>query len=610
MSTSIRAVLYYRVSTKLQEKKFSLAAQETELTRYAKEQNWEIVAAFQDTDSGGKLDKAGLNALLDCVEEGKVDIVLVIDQDRLSRLDTMSWEYLKDILRENKVKIAEPGMITDLANEDDEFISDIKNLIAKREKRAIVRKMMRGKRQFTREGNVWGAQPEEFSYDKITKTISINEDRAWIIPFIDHLYITEGASTKEIARRLNLRTSTAKGKKWTENQVLMKLKNPCYHGVLRKTFSTGETISVPDVYPKLRTLKEFETIQEILAGRRKRKPADPHILRNVEIKCASCGNIISVHRITQYSEESNYALMHTYEGSRELCKTKPYVNTRRVEKSLIQAVKDILKSEEFAKQYIDPANYDNSQIKELERSIKQYKNQASEIHLKKDRLLEVYLSGRWSIEKLDEEGAKLDKELEAIEKSLERDKNKIALLKANKLNYKTVVAFLHGVAKFDTWLSIERQQQSIGMLFPTAVLDAEKGILILNALLPQGVILPISIPILSTKEMVEERLFEKSKTRYEACQKYLNDNPGTTLYKLSEVMHSNVSTLETYQKRFGKFKNVALAKGSNELRAKRLKILSSTLKKHPDASGRELEKLTGINRKTIYRLINEEGLRN
>lgn len=609
MDSNLRAILYYRVSTKLQEKKFSLAAQETELTRYAKQQGWEIVATFKDADSGGKLDKAGLNALLDCVEEGNADVVLVIDQDRLSRLDTMSWEYLKNILRENKVKIAEPGMLTDLANEDDEFISDIKNLIAKREKSAIVRKMMRGKRQFTREGNVWGAQPEEYTYDKASKTVSINEERAWIIPFIDHLYINEGASAKEIARRLNLRTSTAKGKKWTVTQVLMKLKNPCYHGILKKTFSTGETIVVPDVYPKLRSQEDFDTIQEIISGKRNRKPANPHILRNIQIKCASCGNVISVHKIDKYGEGDNYALMHTYELSRELCEVKPYVNTRRVEKSFIEAVKGILKSEEIAKQYIDPANYDNSKLNELERSLKQYKKQAADIHLKKDRLLELYLSGRWSIEKLDEEGLKLDKELAEIEKSLERDKNKISLLKANKLNYETVVSFLSAVANFDTWLSPERQQKSIGMLFPTAVLDVENNVLTLNSLLPQGVTVPINVPIKSTEEMVQENLIKKAKERYDICQKYLNEHPGTTLHKLSEVMKSNQSTLEADQERFGKFKNVALAKGSKEQREERLKLIKVTLKKHPSASGRELEKLTGINRKMIYKLIKEEGLK-
>lgn len=268
-----------------------------------------------------------------------------------------------------------------------------------------------------------------------------------------------------------------------------------------------------------------------------------------------------------------------------------------------------VKSEEIAKQYIDPSNYDNSQISELELSIKHYKKQAADIHFKKDRLLEVYLSGRWSIEKLDEEGAKLDKELAEIDKALERDKNKISLLKANKLNYDSVVSFLSAVANFDTWLSTERQQQSIGMLFPTAILDVENEVLILYGLLPQGVTVPINVPIQSTEEMVQESILAKAKERYDACQKYLNENPGTTLNKLSEVMHSNHSTLESDQLRFGKFKNLALARGSNDLREERLKILRSVIKKHPDAPGRELEKLTGINRKMIYKLTKEEGLK-
>ncbi|MGE8037325.1 hypothetical protein [Lysinibacillus sp. NPDC093692] len=80
------------------------------------------------------------------------------------------------------------------------------------------------------------------------------------------------------------------------------------------------------------------------------------------------------------------------------------------------------------------------------------------------------------------------------------------------------------------------------------------------------------------------------------------------LHRLSEIMHSNVLTLESDQSRFGKFKNVALAKGSDELRTKWLKLLRATLKKHPNASGRQLEEITEINRKMIYKLIKEEGL--
>lgn len=118
------------------------------------------------------------------------------------------------------------------------------------------------------------------------------------------------------------------------------------------------------------------------------------------------------------------------------------------------------------------------------------------------------------------------------------------MLKANQLNYDTVVSFLSAVANFDTWLSVERQQKSIGMLFPTAVLDVENNVLTLNSLLPQGITIPINVPIKATEEIVQKQILEKAKERYDDCQKYLNENPGTTLHKLSEVMHSNHSTLE------------------------------------------------------------------
>src|SRR5690625_247571 len=156
----MRVANYYRVSTKLQQDKFSLAAQKTELHSYVNKQNWSFVDEFIDVETGGQLEKAGLNALLDIVENGRVDVVLCMDQDRLSRLDTISWEYLKSVLRDNNVKIAEPtGNITDLSNEDDEFMSDLRNLMAQREKKSVVRRMMYGKRQRLREGKGWGVSP-------------------------------------------------------------------------------------------------------------------------------------------------------------------------------------------------------------------------------------------------------------------------------------------------------------------------------------------------------------------------------------------------------------------------------------------------------------------
>jgi len=44
-------------------------------------------------------------------------------------------------------------------------------------------------------------------------------------------------------------------------------------------------------------------------------------------------------------------------------------------------------------------------------------------------------------------------------------------------------------------------------------LNIDNNVLVLNSLLPQGITLPINVPVQTTEEMVEERLFEKSKVR-------------------------------------------------------------------------------------------------
>lgn len=266
----MRVAIYIRVSTKMQEDKYSLPAQRLELTRYAESMGWTIVDIFEDVDSGTKLDKEGLVSMLSVVERGLIDVVLFIEQDRLSRLDIIAWEYLKGILKEHDVKIAEPGSITDLSDSKDEFMSDLKNLFARQTRADLLEKMIRGKRQRTREGKVWGKQPEEYHYDKNTETISINEDRAWMIPFIDELYLDFQVSTHNIAKELNKRCLTFEGKKWTGSQVQQKLKRKAFHGVFERKFKS-ETIVVENVYPIIRTEETYEQIQLELKKRFNRR---------------------------------------------------------------------------------------------------------------------------------------------------------------------------------------------------------------------------------------------------------------------------------------------------------------------------------------------------
>ncbi|KOY80828.1 hypothetical protein ADM90_16750 [Lysinibacillus macroides] len=54
---------------------------------------------FKDTDSGTNFEKTALESLLNYVEDGKLDVVLGIEQDHLSRRDALSRHFFKFVTR-------------------------------------------------------------------------------------------------------------------------------------------------------------------------------------------------------------------------------------------------------------------------------------------------------------------------------------------------------------------------------------------------------------------------------------------------------------------------------------------------------------------------------
>ena len=389
----MRVIIYIRVSTKTQEKKFSLEGQRTELTRYAESMGWTIVATYQDNESGAKLDKEGLQSLLDDVEDGKVDVVLVFDQDRLSRLDTLEWEYLKDILRNNGVKISEPGRITDLTNEDDVFFSDLKNLIAQRGRKSIVRKMMNGKKQRMREGKGYGKPPFGYKFNKSTETYEVDEEWAWTVEFIDNLYLNDQVGLHTIASKLDELCRTPTGKHWNNTLVMRRLKSKAFHGVMEKTFKDGETIAIEGIYPPLRTK---ETYDEIQRQREKRsvifKPTaiknnELHLFRRTHFKCVECDRKVSVEQ-NGSGNNKNFYLKH---GRRMRLKDRTTcdmaINTLRLENNVRKALREILSGETLANKYIEferkqkDAESVKVQLKSIEKTLNKTKLKIASIQM-------------------------------------------------------------------------------------------------------------------------------------------------------------------------------------------------------------------------------------
>ena len=492
-----RVIIYIRVSTKLQESKYSLDGQRDDLTKYAAHQNWHIVDTIVDVDSGGKLEKPGLNKLFDMVEEDSTDIVLVVDQDRLSRLDTISWEFMKSVLRTNKVKIAEPGTIVNLENEDDEFMSDLKNLLAQREKKKIVRRMMRGKRRRMREGKGFGKAPLGYSFNKETKIYEVDEEWSWVIPFIDDLYLNKQFGMKSIANKLNEICKTPSGRYWNERLIELRLKSKAFHGIMEKSFSNGETISIDNMYPPLRTEETYNKIQVERFKRGKqfnaysRETDELHLFRRTTFECGECGRKIS---LTQHGTKKTPRFYLKHNRNRRL--SDQYVcdisiNTVRIEPQVRKALADMLKGKEFAAEYVD-LDLHSDDLVEHEKTIKSIVKNINDLELKKNRLLDLFLDGNFEKAVLTKKQEEIDVSLQQlITRKIELE-SKMKLLQSKSWGYKKVYEYMQIVDNFEDELTPLEQAQMFGELFPNGKLFRNK--LVLYTMI-EGATIDFSVPI-------------------------------------------------------------------------------------------------------------------
>ena len=102
MEERTKVVLYARVSTSAQD----YTRQITELRKYAKKQNYEIVKEFSEKISGGKKieERAAIKELLDFVKSNEVEKVLVYECSRLSRRQ-LDFLYIIEQLTEARVSL-------------------------------------------------------------------------------------------------------------------------------------------------------------------------------------------------------------------------------------------------------------------------------------------------------------------------------------------------------------------------------------------------------------------------------------------------------------------------------------------------------------------------
>ena len=296
----------------------TLARHRETLLDYAARHGLEIGAVYEEIISGESIDaRPKMKQLLREVEQGRWAGVLCMDIDRLARGNSADQARVSNTFRISGTLIITPSKVYDQSRESDEEYVDFELFMARREYKAISRRIMRGRIASVKEGHFIGSTPP-YGYDKVKVekgrgfTLSPNSESDTVKQI--YSMCISGMGCNVIARRLDMMGVTPrKGSSWSSASIQDILRNPVYCGKIRWQFRREEKsladgivtthrrenpdcIIAQGLHPALISEEEFNQAQQFLNSRRIPHKKESTELRNPLsglVYCGMCGSMMT-----------------------------------------------------------------------------------------------------------------------------------------------------------------------------------------------------------------------------------------------------------------------------------------------------------------------------
>ena len=300
----IRCAIYTRKSTEenLDSEFNSLDAQREAGEAYVASQRhegWVALPVHYDDGgfSGGNLERPGLQRLLDDIEAGRIDCVVVYKVDRLSR-SLLDFARIIGIFERQQVSFVSVTQQFNTTTSMGRLVLNILLSFAQFE-REIIGERIRDKVAATkRKGKYCGGMPVlGYDADRERKRLVVNSAEAEVVRHVFSRFVRDG-STTEIANELNVAGLTTKswvtkhgslhaGTPWHKMHVYRVLNNPVYIGEV-----THKGTHYPGEHEAIVPRPLWDQAHGILARNHRARGGEtrikqPALLRGI-LKCGHC----------------------------------------------------------------------------------------------------------------------------------------------------------------------------------------------------------------------------------------------------------------------------------------------------------------------------------
>lgn len=429
----------------------TLARHERILLDLAKRHNYHIGAIYKEVVSGETISaRPVMQQLLQEVESGMWDGVLVVEIERLARGDSIDQGVVARAFQYSDTKIITPTKVYDPNNEFDEEYFEFGLFMSRREYKTIKRRLNAGRISSIKEGK-YVANISPYGYERVKIphakgfTLSPIPQQAEIVKLIFNWYVYgidgERLGIGKITRRLNdMGVPAAKNGTWSPATISGVLKNPVYAGKVRwnarktvkkiedgkiiktRPFSSDHILS-DGLHEPLISEDLFAAAQAIRKKNPPRPIGEKSTIKNPLsgiVKCEKCGR--AMVRRPYASSGQDDTLLCPYTDCDNIS-SKLYL----VEKEIVLAMQKLVENYKLNDTLVD--NNGSDIITAKEAILENKKTELEQLNQQKEKQFDFLEKGIYTTEIFLERSAAIAKNIdncslmiENLKKELEHDK--------------------------------------------------------------------------------------------------------------------------------------------------------------------------------------------
>lgn len=376
-----------------------------------------------------------MQKLLKAVYQKTYRGVLVVEIERLARGDTRDQGEVAEAFKYSNTLIITPTKTYDPTNQFDEEYFEFGLFMSRREYKTIRRRLQTGLIEAVKDGNYVGSNPpygyDKYAPDRKTKTL-IKNDRSKYVVMMFELFVNEGLTAGQIAKRLNeIGAPTQTGGKWSRYSITDMLQNVTYTGqvVWNKRKSSKEYDGNGMIKHKRRNTpdqqfvvpgKHEPIISQALFDKAQMRfnhspvRADQTMINPLAgiLRCKKCGKVI---RYQPYKNRSNTKPRFLHPESVDCSMKSAYAD------SVINAVCDALKTiaDDFTVSVTDGDCTQSVDVldtlqKELDSAIR-----------RREEIMEYFEQKIYSVEEFVERRDKNNARIDLIKKQIDEEKQNV-----------------------------------------------------------------------------------------------------------------------------------------------------------------------------------------